>query len=139
MIAKLVREAFSWLEGEGFRLVGEEDHLPYYSISTFERRPVAVLIHWDGRDRAIWTVLARDSRRLRGLPGHQLGLSHLDSGGPPAVLLPDPAIDPEPLRIALEWDARLLRERGAALLKGQREPWADLAHLQDLHTREATR
>ncbi len=39
IIATLVREAFHWLEDEGFRYVGEEDRLPSYAISTFERVP----------------------------------------------------------------------------------------------------
>lgn len=140
IIATLVREAFHWLEDEGFRYVGEEDRLPSYAISTFERGPISVLVHWDGRDHATWTVLGRGHRRLRRLPGRQLGLGHLDKGGGPStVLLPDPGNDPGPLRAALEWDSELLRTRGASLINGDREAWADLARLQNQRFPEQTR
>jgi hypothetical protein len=138
VIADLVREAFDWLEEEGFRWVGEEDHLPLYSISTYERGQLAVRVHWDGRDHATWTVLARGSGRVRSAPGRQLGLGHLEPGGPSAVLLPDPELDPAPLRAALERDSRLLRTRGAALLRGEQQAWAELAALQEANMREVS-
>lgn len=136
LIAQLVRDAFRWLEDEGFRYVGEEDRLPSYATSTFERGPIAVVVHWDGRDHATWTEVGRGHRRLRWLPGRQLGLSHLrEAGGPSAIALPDPSTDPGPLRTALERDSTLLQARGAALIKGDREAWADLARLQKMHFR----
>lgn len=137
IVGTLAREAFQWLEDEGFRYVGEEARAAPDSISIFERGPIAVLVHWDGRDRMTWTVLARGHRNLRWLPGRQLGLGHLGSGAPDADLpLPDPAVDPEPLRKALAWDSRLLRTRGASLLNGERAAWADLEQLQKAHLRE---
>ncbi len=139
VIGELVREAFGWLEDEGFRYAGEEDRLPWYSITTFERGPIAVLVHWDGKDHATWTVLARGHRRLRWLPGRQLGLSHLDAGGgPTSNMLPDPGADPTPLAKALAWDSDLLRTRGGRLLSGEKSAWAELARLQEAHMKDIT-
>jgi hypothetical protein len=131
LAGELVREAFRWLEDEGFRYVGEERPVPRYTVSTFERGPIAVLVHWDGTDGITHTVLARGHRWFRWRPGRQLGLSHLDPSARPAeAVLPDPTIDPAPLRDALAADSRLLRTRGAGLLTGERAAWAELAQLQ---------
>lgn len=132
-IADLAREAFHWLEVSGFRYAGEEDRLPSFAVSTFKRGGIAVRVHWDGRDHASWTTLTRGHRLRRPLPGRELGLGHLSGGGPPSVGLPDPAVDPEPLKAALGWDSRLLREQGAALLAGHHDAWMALAGLQDEH------
>jgi hypothetical protein len=105
--------------------------LPWSSTSTFERGPIAVLVHWDGRDGMTWTVLARGHRRLRWVRGRQLGLGHLDPDRALAdSVLPDPTVDPGPLRKALASDSSLLRTRGAGLLNGDRAAWAELARRQ---------
>jgi hypothetical protein len=138
VFGELVREAFSFLERDGFRFLGETAHLPAYAHCTYERKPIRVRVHWDGLDRASWTVLGRRHPTLRFLPPREVGLGHLDPEGESEVDLPHFDGDPEPLREALRRQAGLLESRGAALLSGDRQAWATLERRQQENMRKWT-
>ena len=113
--ADLVRGEFDFLERRGFRYGGEIDRLPAYSEVIYERQDIRVRVYWDGRDHMSWTALGRRRKFGPFLPSRELGLAHLGEGGESDVL-PDFAVDPEPLRASLRQQAHLLETQGTDLL-----------------------
>ena len=127
----LVREAFAFLEEQGFESQGEEDQLPQFSHVTYARGPISIRVIWDGRDRACWTVMIR---RRRGRQ-EELGLGHLHPDGESSLMLTGPEDDGHAVRMALERQADVLRGPGRALLDADREAWASLRRRQQEHFR----
>ena len=132
--ADLVRSEFDFLERRGFRYGGEADHLPAYTQAIYEWQDIRVRVYWDGRDHMSWTVLGRRRKFAPFLPPRELGLGHLGQGGESDVL-PDFAVDPEPLRASLRQQAHLLETQGADLLDGVESAWVDLKRRQDASVR----
>ena len=130
VFAELVRGEFAFLERRGFRYGGELDRLPAYTQVVYEGQGIRVRVYWDGRDHIAWTVLGRRRRFVPFLPPRELGLGHLGAGGESEVL-PDFAVDPEPLRASLRQQAHLLETLGAGLLDGVESAWVDLKRRQD--------
>jgi len=118
------------LGDEGFTYKGEDDNLPLSSEVTFRRGRVSVTVIWDGRDRFVFTRLGLTPGylpfRARGV-----GLGLLDSAGESALGLPLYETDPEPITSALTSQAALLRTKGASLLAGDSDAWADALRRQN--------
>ena len=132
--ADLVRGEFDFLERRGFRYGGEVDRLPAYTEVIYEWKGIRLRMCWDGRDHMSWTVLGRRRRFAAFLPSRELGLGHLGAGGASGVL-PDFAVNPEPLRASLRQQAHVLETLGTDLLDGVESAWVELRRRQDASVR----